>query len=102
MSKIKSGASKWQRRSLQQWQAFLARFESAGLSVAVFCASESISKASFYRWRALLASSGGGHDVGQTEASFVDRGAMVSGTHEARLELRLDLGGGVGLYLVGG
>ena len=101
MLKIKNGASKRQRRSREQWQALLTRFGSAGLSVVAFCAGESISEASFYRWRDRLASSGAGHEVAQ-EAGFVDLGAMASGVREARLELRLELGGGVVLHLVRG
>jgi len=101
MSKIKSRVSTRQRRSREQWQALLARFESAGLSAAAFCAGELISEASFYRWRGLLASSGAGHDLAQA-AGFVDLGPMTSGAREARLELRLDLGGGVVLHLVRG
>jgi hypothetical protein len=101
MSKITSRASKRQRRSREQWQALLARFESAGLRVASFCANESISEASFYRWKGLLASSRAGQDIAQA-VGFVDLGAMASGAREARLELRLDLGGGVVLHLVRG
>jgi putative transposase len=101
MLKAKSRASKRQRRSREQWQALLARFESAGLSVAAFCAGELISEASFYRWRGLFASSGAGHELAPA-AAFVDLGAMASGVREARLELRLDLGGGVVLHLVRG
>ena len=102
MLKIKSGASKRQRRSREQWQALLARFGSAGLSVAAFCAGESISEASFYRWRGLLPSSDAGHTITQAAGGFVDLGAMASGAREARLEIRLDLGGGVVLHLVRG
>jgi len=80
----------------------LARFESAGLSVAAFCARESISEASFYRWRGLLPSSGAGHDLAQAAGAFVDLGPMASGARGARLEVRLDLGGGVVLHLVRG
>ena len=101
MSKIKSRASKRQRRSREQWQGLLARFESAGLRVAAFCANESISEASFYRWKGLLASSRAGQDIAQG-AGFVDLGPMASGAREARLELRLDLGGGIVLHLVRG
>jgi hypothetical protein len=102
MLKIKNGASKRQRRrSREQWQALLARFESAGLRVAAFCANESISEASFYRWKGLLASSRSGQDI-VPGAGFVDLGPMASVAREARLELRLDLGGGVVLHLVRG
>ena len=102
MAKIKSGTSKRQRRSHEQWQAALARFGTAGLSVAAFCARESISEASFYRWRGLLASSDAGHPVAQSAGAFVDLGPVASRHREARLEVRLDLGGGVVLHLVRG
>ena len=102
MLKIKSGTSKRQRRSRDQWQAVLARFGTAGLSVAAFCARESISEASFYRWRGLLPSSGTGHPVAQTAASFVDLGPVASRHRESRLEVRLELGGGVVLHVVRG
>lgn len=101
MSKIKSRASKRQRRSREQWQALLARFELAGMSVVAFCAGETISEASFYRWRALLASSDAGHHVAPA-AGFVDLGPMATGAREARLEIRLDLGDGIVLHLVRG
>lgn len=101
MSKIKSRASKRRRLNREQWQALLARFESAGLRVAAFCANESISEASFYRWKGLLASSRAGQDIAP-EAGFVDLGPMASVAREARLELRLDLGGGIVLHLVRG
>lgn len=102
MSKIKSGTSNRMRRSREHWQAVLARFGSAGLSVAAFCARESISEASYYRWRGLLSSSGTGHDVAHPARAFVDLGPMASGPREARLEVRLDLGGGVVLHVVRG
>ena len=102
MSKIKSGTSKRQRRSREQWQALLARFGTAGMSVASFCVRESISEASFYRWRGLLPSSGAGHPDAQSAGAFVDLGPMTSGQREARLEVRLDLGGGVVLHVVRG
>ena len=102
MSKIKSRTNKRQRRSRAQWQAVLARFGSAGLSVAAFCAREAISEASFYRWRGLLPSAGTGQTIAQSAGAFVDLGPMASVPREARLELRLDLGGGVVLHLVRG
>lgn len=97
MSKTKGGAGKRIRRSRDQWQALLARFEPAGLSVAAFCAGESISEASFYRWRGLLGSPGA--ERHHAAGGFVDLGPMASGAREQRLELRLELGGAV-LHLV--
>ena len=35
-------------------RAIMARFADSGLSIDVFCQRESISTASFYRWRSLL------------------------------------------------
>ena len=102
MSTIKSGTRKRQRRSRDQWQALLSRFGTAGLRVASSCVRESISEASFYRWRGLLPSSGAGHPDAQSAGAFVDLGPMTSGQREARLEVRLDLGGGVVLHVVRG
>jgi len=93
------GFIKRTRRSAAQWRALLARFEQSTLSAAVFCRREGICTASLYRWRRLLSGTEtqavrerDGHEV-----AFVDLGAL-SGGH--RLELKLDLGGGVLLHLV--
>ncbi|PKO55231.1 MAG: IS66 family insertion sequence hypothetical protein [Betaproteobacteria bacterium HGW-Betaproteobacteria-21] len=102
MSRGNSSTGKRQRRSRTQWQALLARFESAGSSVAAFCARESISEASFYRWRALLPVSGARHDLAPIAGEFVDLGALDAGARGPRLELKLDLGDGVVLHLVRG
>lgn len=94
---------KWRRRSGEEWRALLARQASSGLSVPAFCARESISVSSFQRWRALLSSAGTGAQA-QTpvpQESFVDLGLLASGT-ASRLELKLDLGGGLVLHLVRG
>jgi transposase-like protein len=37
------------------WRRRVRRFERSGLTIARFCRQEGISKASFYRWRNLLA-----------------------------------------------
>lgn len=102
MSKLKGSTGKGQRRSRTQWQALLERFESAGLSVPAFCARESISEASFYRWRGLLTASGARHELAPSAGEFVDLGALASGARCARLELKPDLGDGVMLHLVRG
>ena len=92
---------KWRRRSQDEWREVLVRQESSGLSVASFCAHESISVSSFQRWRALVASASAAADV-RTPArqeAFVDLG-MLGSSGGSRLELKLDLGGGVVLHLV--
>ena len=96
-----------QRRSLEWWRALLARFASGGQTVAAFCQRESVSVASFYRWRSLL---GSGLDAGHvpvvsalplTKTGFVDLGPLIA-TESSRphVELHLDLGGGLMLHLV--
>lgn len=94
---------KWRRRSGDEWRELLARHASSGLSVAAFCASESISVSSFQRWRALVAPVGGAADARTRtrQEAFVDLGVLGSGG-ASRLELKLDLGGGLVLHLVRG
>lgn len=96
------------RRDAGEWQAVLGRFAASGLSVAAFCRQESLTPASFYRWRALLAQ---GRDQVAPIASvpdFVDLGMQGSAPghnesrHAGRLELKLELGGGLVLHLVRG
>ncbi len=91
------------RRSPDEWRALLAHQMSSGLSVSAFCARESISVSSFQRWRTLAAPVSG-VAVARTPArpeAFVDLGVLGSGG-ASRLELKLDLGGGLVLHLVRG
>jgi 4-diphosphocytidyl-2C-methyl-D-erythritol kinase len=44
-------ARKWIRRDESQWRALLLRFSGSGLTVSAFCERESVSTASFHRWR---------------------------------------------------
>lgn len=96
---------KRRRWSAAAWGGWLARFAQSGLTVRAFCANEAISTASFYRWRARLGSSPDrpqpshtAPSVANTASGFIDLGALRTGN--TRLELRLDLGGGVLLHLV--
>lgn len=101
--------NKQRRRDANAWREVLERFASSGLSVPAFCGRESISAGSFYRWRAILqrgstAQRRGAVVVAKRTTSaatpFVDLGALQpAGT---RVELKLDLGGGVLLQLVRG
>ncbi len=96
-----------QRLGVQAWRALLARFSSSGLTVAAFCRHESIGIASFYRWRsqlglasAVAAQSPVAQAPADATADFVDLGPLTtSGSVPARLELHLDLGGGLVLQL---
>lgn len=42
---------KWIRRDESQWRALLSRFSGNGLAVEALCERESVSTASFHRWR---------------------------------------------------
>ncbi|WP_081577004.1 IS66 family insertion sequence element accessory protein TnpA [Acidithiobacillus thiooxidans] len=112
------------RRSAQAWQALLDEQAESGLTVTAFCRQASISLASFYRWQGRLRKASqdtGGHSAETLSHAvpavtaprripdFVDLGALEDlpspareevATH--RLELRLDLGGGLILHLVRG
>ena len=93
-----SGGGK--RRSARQWQSLLGRFAGSGLSVEAFGRSESISAASFYRWRTAL---GNTHIVPKatdpTPPAFADLGVLGSApVPNSRLEPMLDPGGGVVLH----
>jgi hypothetical protein len=90
-------------RSATQWQKLLDRFAASGLKVADFCQSEGICEASFYRWRSLL---GNTHQTPSPAArhdapEFVDLGTL-SPPSASRLDIRLELGGGIVLHLVRG
>jgi transposase-like protein len=103
----RGGKVRRKRRSADEWRALLARFAASGASVAAFCQAEAVSVASFRRWRALLGEGPAGERAGGAAAGFVDLGTLapsgpVGSAPAARLELTLDLGGGVVLHLVRG
>lgn len=94
------------RRDRSEWQSLLAGFERSALSVEAYCRRESISAASFYRWRGVLGgkprvrSDVTAHDTAPT---FVDIGSLnAAPAHRPRLDLKLDLGEGLVLHLVRG
>lgn len=95
------------RSSAELRRAIMSRFGHSGLSVAGFCQRESISASSFYRWRSLLGDSStrevvarGASHAATKATAFVELGQLQ--TSHAPLELRLELGGGVVLYLLRG
>lgn len=115
MGMVKGGAV-GARRSEQQWKALVEGFAQSGLSVGEYCRSVAVSEASFYRWRGLLAGTAcaqpahaSAKTTGKSVAGFLDLGTLQSGAGGAvatnaagRLELTLDLGGGLVLRLVRG
>lgn len=76
--------TRWKRRSAEGWRALLARFASRGQTVRAWCQHESVSPASFYRWRSRLgpATDAGHIPVGRdnhlTAHSFVRQHARSS------------------------
>ena len=102
MSKVAGG--KHVRRSEHEWRALLGRFEHSAMTVSAFCRREGICAASLYRWRRLLGVADAGERLTPSpdhSPGFVDLGALSS-TGSDRLEVKLDLGGGLVLHLVRG
>lgn len=101
MARQKQG--KWSRRSLSHWRLLLSKFDGSGMGVEAFCRRETISAASFYRWRKLLATDddAGGGVGSETAPAFVNLGTLSPGSlPRARIDLRLDLGDGLIVHLV--
>lgn len=96
----------------QGWREVFRRFEGSGESVAGFCKREELNKSSFHRWRQRLATTTaqagtaqepGGSTRPSAVASFIEMGSMAAASAAAaRLEVRLELGGGLVLQLVRG
>ena len=98
MTRATASNNKWQRRSREVWREVLTRFAASGLEVEAFCAHEGLSVSSFRRWRNLLAEVPRAADLPPPgeQSGFVDAGLLGG---QGRLDLRLDLGGGVILHL---
>ena len=103
-----------------KWRELLSRFDAGRDTVEAFCKREGVAKSSFHRWQSLMAA---GAPVARAarrgpqprQAGFVDLGmlslpsATSGGTgstgstgRAGRLELTLDLGGGVTLRVARG
>ena len=93
---------KWIRRDESQWRALLSRFSESGLTVAAFCERESVSTASFHRWRERIQERESAEMIVAPGArAFLDLGCLdASASRPAPIDLRLDLGGGLTLHLV--
>jgi putative transposase len=101
-----------QRRDADDWRTMMTRFAESGLTVAQFCEREGLGAASFYRWRSLLgAPSAPKARLPPREPStpkpistpngFLDLGTLGA-SPASRMEVRLDLGGGLVLHVVRG
>jgi transposase-like protein len=110
----KRGPTKRRARQQAVWHERVRRQAQSGQSIAEFCRREGITAASFYMWRGrhrrrAEAALGQAAAAVRLPASFIDVGTMVErpgaadaipGTPVGRIELRIDLGGGMVLQLV--
>lgn len=98
---------------VQSWCDVFRRFEGSGDSVVGFCKREGLNTSSFHRWRRRLTTTTAAavstsqeprEAARQSEtANFIEVGSMGAANEPAaRLELRLELGGGLVLQLVRG
>ena len=95
-----------------KWRELLRQFDEGGDTIDVFCKREGVAKSSLQRWRSRIggsavprsASAAGDRMPGPAHAGFVDLGGLrlplVASTD--RLEITLDLGGGVTLRVARG
>ena len=97
------------RRSAETWRAMVARFVQSGLTEEVFCQGEGVSSKLFHRWRmkrvratarAVVDKPARAAPSPASTLGFVDLGALKD--NGSKLEMRLDLGGGVLLHVVRG
>ena len=97
------------RRSAETWRAVVARFAQSGMTEEAFCEGEGVSAKLFHRWRmkrgkamprAVVDKSARVAPSPSSSAGFVDLGPLKDGG--SKLEMRLDLGGGVLLHVVRG
>jgi hypothetical protein len=106
-------AKKRTRRHLsaQVWREVFDRFEGSGESVTGFCKREGLHTSSFQRWRQRLAAPAPAPMTTQAQQprgatrqapmpGFIEMGSVAAADPAGRLEVRLDLGGGLVLQLV--
>ncbi len=97
------------RRTRTQWSQVVSGFSDSGLSVSKYCEQIGISESNFYRWRSLLASAPkvpvrkSTRRVAPQAKGFVDLGPLdpvpvtspAGVLPDARIDLRLEFGGGM-------
>lgn len=80
------------------WRQVMESFCASGETVQHFCREHGLSPASFYQWRKKLMATEGD----TAHPGFIDLGELSTRTSAGRLEIRLDLGGGLMLQVVRG
>ena len=89
------------------WRERIARQRTSGKTIAVFCQEEDLGKSTFSNWRRRLLAIEAGQKSGAAGAPFLDLGALKTMRpgggvpHEpaGRVEVHLELGGGVVLHI---
>ena len=99
--------AKQRRLGGDSWRELLAKFGRSGLSARAFCSQEGINASTFNWWRSRLNHRSralpSARPMSAAAGAFVDLGTLSAPSAAGeRLELRLDLGGGVILHLVRG
>lgn len=94
-----------------KWRELLREFDAGGDTAEEFCRREGVAKSTFQRWRSRMVDSAaqtsanapGKRTPKSLQAGFLDLGALSLPSGGAgRLELTLDLGGGVTLRVARG
>ncbi|MDP5210707.1 IS66 family insertion sequence element accessory protein TnpB [Microbulbifer sp. 2205BS26-8] len=87
------------RRSAQQWQALIEKWQASATSAKQFCSEQAIGYASFCQWRKRLsAPDKNTRQDGNMASGFIDLAALSSGASPG-WEIVLSLGNGVELKL---
>ena len=100
------GIKRRQRLGIDVWRKVFDRFERAGMTVGEFCKREGLCVSSFHRWRPRVEQAFAPRDIAVAAkpsavmaTGFVDLGSIGRAQPAHRLDVRLDLGGGVTLHI---
>lgn len=95
------------RLGIDEWRKVFGRFERTDMTVGEFCKREGLCVSSFHRWRPRVEPVLVAQDVAVAakpkvvmSTGFVDLGSIGQALPAHKLDVRLDLGGGVTLHIV--
>ncbi len=88
------------RRTAQQWQGFVDKWQQGNLSITEFCEQEGLAQSNFYQWKKKLL---GNRSVQQSEQTDVSSWLQLpqtnTGNVDAGWDMELSLPGGVVLRM---
>ena len=93
------GVTRRKRRSEQQWQELVDRYESSAQAQIEFCRGQGISVASLCKWRQRLRGDAHGARQASVAAEFVRFDPSADAVAATGITIRLDLGAGVVLEI---